>query len=178
MTRNDLIKIIHVAKRNLHLNDLNYQAVLLGATKKESCKDMDYAELKSAYEALKSLGFRKTGRKKTSVRTATHAAEKRPAPRVSVGKVIVAVWATMSRHGFLKDASRPALDAYIQRMTARDNGGVGVASLAWLDDKRAAHVLESLKRWHMRVMIDEITRRGQIPRPGYHLLVEQFETKK
>ncbi|WP_421173787.1 gp16 family protein [Aeromonas enteropelogenes] len=178
MTRNDLIKIIHVAKRNLHLDDLNYQAVLLGATKKESCQDMNYAELKLAYEALKKLGFRKTGSKKSSVKTASRTTEKRPAPRVSVGEVIVAVWVTMGRHGFLKDTSRLALDTYIQRMTARDNGGVGVASLAWLDDKRAAHVLESLKRWHMRMMSDEIKLRGKIPRPGYHLLVEQFEMKK
>lgn len=178
MTRNDLIKIIHVAKRNLHLNDLNYQAVLLGATKKESCKNMNYAELKLAYEALKALGFRKTGRKGAAVKTVAKRVEKRPAPRVSVGQVIVAVWVTMGRHGFIKDASRPALDAYIQRMTARDNGGVGVASLAWLDNKRAAHVLESLKRWHMRLMVDEIKKRKQIPRYGYNLIVEQFETRK
>ncbi len=169
MNRNDLIKIIHVAKRNLHLRDEDYQALLQGATGKESCKDMTFEQLKTAYQALTALGFKKSRGKSMAL------AERRPAPRVSMGDKIVAVWVTMGQHGFIKDTSRHALDAYVARMSKGENGGMGVASIAWLDDKLAYRVLEALKRWHMRVMCDEIIRRGQHPRTGYALLREQFE---
>lgn len=175
MTRNNLIKIIHVAKRRLNLRDEDYQALLMGATGKESCKEMTIKQLEAAYQALRNVGFKKTGKRTL---TSVTPKERRPAPRVSVGEKIIAVWVTMGKHGFINDTSRHALDAYIAKMTKGENGGIGVASLAWLDDKLAAKVLECLKRWHMRVIINEIKRRGQIPKPGYNLLVEQFEMKK
>ncbi|MGY3910765.1 gp16 family protein [Aeromonas piscicola] len=173
MNRNYLIKIIHVAKRNLNLRDEDYQALLLGATGKESCKEMSSEQLKAAYQALSAIGFKKS-RKTTS----TKPQERRPAPRVSIGDKIVAVWVIMGQHGVITDTSRHALDAYVVRMTKAENGGVGVASIAWLDDKLAVRVLEALKRWHMRVMREVIKQRGHVPLSGYGPLVEQFEMKK
>lgn len=174
MTRNELIKIIHVAKRNLGLRDEDYRALLAGATGKESCKEMSDAQLKLTYQAMTAIGFKHRGGRKV----VTKAAERRPAPRANTSEKIIAVWVTMGQHGFISDSSRPALDAYVTRMTKPLNGGVGVASVAWLTEALASRVLEALKRWHMRVMCDEITQRGHSPKVGYERIKEQFEQQR
>lgn len=171
MSRNELIKIIHVAKRNLGLCDEDYRALLAGATGKESCKEMSDAQLKLTYQALTAIGFKHRGNRKGAAK----APERRPAPRVSMGDKIIAIWVTMGRHGVIADTSRAALDAYVARMTKPLNGGVGVASVAWLTDALASRVLEALKRWHMRVMSDQIAQRGYSPKMGYERVKEQFE---
>nr|WP_253264679.1 phage protein GemA/Gp16 family protein [Aeromonas sp. 1805] len=59
----------------------------------------------------------------------------------------------MARQGVIRDGSSCALNAWVQRMTARLNGGVGVAEVGWLDEPLAVKVLEALKRWQHRVGI-------------------------
>ena len=66
--------------------------------------------------------------------------------------------ATMHQHGFVRDGSETALNSYVQRMTVKLNGGVGVAEVGWLDEAMAFKVLEALKAWHRRLMIDALVK--------------------
>ena len=66
--RNQQIKLIHVAKRSLQLNEEAYRAALIGATGKESCTEMTDKELDMVINALKAAGFKKKTKKKSTKR--------------------------------------------------------------------------------------------------------------
>lgn len=55
MSRNDLIKAVHVQARNLGLVDPAYRAILRGITGKASCKDMEDTELEAVVSELEAL---------------------------------------------------------------------------------------------------------------------------
>ncbi|MDO4897081.1 MAG: regulatory protein GemA [Moraxella sp.] len=60
MTKNDkrtLIAKIHIAKKDLAMDDATYRDVLVRVTGKNSCKDMSLSELKAVIKDLKRLGF-------------------------------------------------------------------------------------------------------------------------
>ena len=65
---------------------------------------------------------------------ARHTANKRLCPtagshiRVNEIAKIRAIWCEMARLGIVRDGSETALNHWVQRMTARLNGGVGVAA--------------------------------------------------
>lgn len=56
-TRNALVGKVHLAKKQLGLNDDEYRALLLGATGKESCRDLGIAELSEVLNRCIRLGF-------------------------------------------------------------------------------------------------------------------------
>ncbi|ECC3295628.1 regulatory protein GemA [Salmonella enterica subsp. enterica] len=146
MSRAKLIQLIHVARREAGLDDETYQAKLAAATGKKTCRDMTLPELETALRAFRDSGFkRKTQRSSSRTRSAI------------VGK-IRAVWAEMHAAGFIQCGSDAALDQYVARMTARQNGGGGVARADWLTDALATLVLESLKQWHRRELKAAIIR--------------------
>lgn len=55
--RNKLIQLIHVAKRELSLDDSTYRAVIKNSTGKESSKDCTTPQLRKVLDALKTKGF-------------------------------------------------------------------------------------------------------------------------
>lgn len=150
MTKSQLIKLIHIAKRQLGLDDETYRALLITETKKSSCSKMRKHELEKVYDALKQKGFNYTCIKKGS------------APAVKTAdwrgdiKKIRAIWITMGHQGFISDSRDRPLDAFVERMTKKFTGGLGIKTLAWLDSNLAQHVLESLKNWHIREMVDKL----------------------
>lgn len=56
--KKNLIAKIHIAKKDLCLDDETYRDVLERVTGKTSCKDMSLSELKAVIKDLKRLGFR------------------------------------------------------------------------------------------------------------------------
>lgn len=56
-TRNALVGKVHLAKKQLGLGDDEYRALLLGATGKESCKDLGVAQLSDVLNRFVALGF-------------------------------------------------------------------------------------------------------------------------
>lgn len=150
MTRSQLIKLIHIAKRQLGLDDETYRALLVTETKKSSCSKMLKHELDKIYEAMKLKGFEYTGVKKKHGAPAVKTSDRRDDI-----KKIRAIWITMGHQGFISDSRDKALDAFVERMTKKFTGGLGIKTLAWLDSNLARHVLESLKNWHIREMVDK-----------------------
>lgn len=162
-SRANLIKLIHVAKRKLRLDDDTYRAAIAGVIPgKTSCRDMKINELEQVLKALEDKGFRKT--------KSARLTQPKAAPAVT-DKIRV-IWQIMYRQGFVTDVSEKALNAFVRRTTRLKNGGEGVAKLEWLRGDQASNVLESLKRWHMRCMLEHLPDLGI--RPTYDRVCERY----
>lgn len=154
MSRTSLIKLIHVARRDLQLDDDTYRALLMRKTGKTTCRELTVMQLEQVLDAMKERGFRKQN-KHPRRRFKGHVT-----PREKVYKI----WQQMAEDGFITDGGDAALDKYVERQTAKHNGGQGVSTLAWCHDDALVTVLESLKQWHMRCIRAALTERG-IPLP-------------
>lgn len=144
-----LIAKIHIAKKQLGLDDETYRDLLSTATNgKTSCSKMNAREMTAVLEVLKTKGFKpkkaKTSRRQSPPSGKAHCAE---------ADKITAIWITMHKQGFVRDGSAPALDAYVRRMSAKLNKGAGVSSVLWLNSYMAGRILEMLKLWHKRELI-------------------------
>lgn len=137
-----LIQLIHVAKRELGLDDETYRAALQGVCQKESCKGMTVSELEKVLAHFEAKGFKKRA-KKSKKRMSP--ASKKPV-KASEIRVIRAIWIQASKEGLIYDGSEDALDKWVLRMS-------GVRHVGWLDGHAAFKVLEALKKWHKRLMI-------------------------
>lgn len=146
-----LISAVHVGKNQLGMDDDTYRSLLKQVTGKTSTLKMSLWELKKVLEAMKSKGFKY---KKTSTRRQS------PPSRGATVDKLRAIWITMHQHGFIKDGSEAALDAYVRRQTKSENNGEGIAAAAWLQGETCDKVLESLKYWHRREMAAVLKKNG------------------
>ncbi len=179
--RNQLIKLIHVGKRELALEDDVYRLMLSSITGKTSCKLMNINELEQVLKAMKQKGFKhqvNPNKKPFKRRLSAKSGD----VKTQIDK-INAIWITMFRDGFVRDGSAVALDAYVRRMTHREQGQ-GVDHVGWCTPTQAYTVLESLKRWHHRLMVNALKERKQsIPADGrtgkfapYEVILEAYTT--
>ncbi|UML94854.1 gp16 family protein [Shewanella xiamenensis] len=156
-----LITLINVAKGALRLDEAIYRAMLKHATGKESLRAMNLPELEQALEVFKQKGFKPTLNTNKPRRLSPAAGNSKLA---SIDK-IRAIWITMGHHLVIQDNSESALDAYVRRMTLRsritNNQTQGVDATPWMTEPQAYKVLESLKNWHKRVLIERIIARGE-----------------
>ncbi|OTQ49316.1 gp16 family protein [Gilliamella apis] len=128
------IKLIHIAKTQLNLDDDTYRKLLLTVTKKNSTKDMTIWELEKVLDNLKSKGFKVKSSKKAGRITATE----------PVHKKIRSLWLELADAGEVKNRSEKAINSYVKRIT-------GVEVMNWLTQKQAMVVIESLKSWLERI---------------------------
>lgn len=129
-----LIKLIHVAKRDLKLDDDTYRHLLCETTKKESTRDMSVPQLERVLATLKARGF-----VVKSKQAGTRAQAKDPQ-----SKKIRQLWLQLKMLNALNDSSEAALAAYVKCIT-------GVAALQWLNSQQASLVIETLKKWLIRL---------------------------
>lgn len=57
-TKKILMAKIHIAKKDLHLDDDTYRDVLWRVTGKRSCKDMTFAQLQDVVKDMENSGFK------------------------------------------------------------------------------------------------------------------------
>lgn len=126
--RDRLIRIVHIAKRQLGLDDGEYRQILRASSGKESCALMNGAELERLVSEFEKMGFRRTGK---------GAPDGKKSERKIV-RLIFGLWTELGRRGLIENASRPALLAFVQRQT-------GIGHPDWLDNAQAARVVEALK---------------------------------
>lgn len=141
--RNKLIQLIHVAKRDLQLEDDTYRAILQRIGKVSSTSEMTVPNLMMVLEHMKKSGFK--------VRTTkpTKAKPSRPLAQDAESKKVRALWLFLHEIGIVKNPSEAALAAYVKRMT-------GVEALQWVDGLQAATLIEALKKWAMRKLPDVV----------------------
>lgn len=130
------IKLIHIAKKQLNLDDDTYRHLLTSETKKTSTKDMTVWELEKVIKNLKDKGFKVRSNSKKEKITATEPMHKK----------IRSLWLTLAEKGAVKNSSERALNAYIKRIT-------GVELMNWLSDPESIKVIETLKKWLSRVEV-------------------------
>lgn len=122
---------IHVAKKQLGLDDADYRAVLQRATGKASAGAMTEPERLQALAAFEKLGFKP---------------KSRPAGRAPHVKHIYALWGDLQKRGAVARGPKgaPALRAFVKRQT-------GAAAPEFLTPVAAASVTEALKSWVERI---------------------------
>lgn len=131
-----LIKLIHVARRELGMDDDTYRLLLSGmkglggAT---STADLSVPNLYRVLEQLKQRGFKVRSNKK-----------QRPLAADDQSKKIRALWLALHDQGEVRDPSEEALAKFVMKMT-------GVQALQWLSSEQASQVIENLKKWQRRV---------------------------
>ncbi|MCG5047326.1 regulatory protein GemA [Pectobacterium brasiliense] len=136
MTKNQLIKLIHIAKRDLQLDDDTYRQLLINVTGKTSTRDMTVPQLDTVLSAMKKRGFKiKAAKKANNTRQLDDSPQSRK---------IRSLWLEMADAGIIRDRSEAALARWVKRET-------GVDSLQWLNSEQASVIIEKLKQWQRRV---------------------------
>jgi len=146
-TRQSLIRLIHVAKRDLALDDETYRAMLVAATGQASSANLSVPQLERVLAHMKKSGFTvKHKARADRPRYSPHTAGtlSRPIHQDAQSRKIRALWLSLHEMGAVRDASEAALGAYVKRITRID-------SLRWLDADQASHVIETLKQWQARI---------------------------
>lgn len=132
-SRNQLIKLIHVAKRSLNMDESSYRHILQTIGGAASAADLSVPKLELVLEHLKKCGFTVRSNKKPQRKLADD----------QQSKMIRGLWLELANFGVVKDPSEQALASFVKRMTK-------VSALQWLSSKQASQVIENLKQWRDR----------------------------
>lgn len=134
-----LIKLIHVARGKLALDEDSYRGIVgKYAKNKTSASDCSVPELERIFDHMKRAGFKvqkPAGAKPAETRRMD------TSPEVQKAR---ALWLLLHQLGAVKNPAEAALAAYARRQ-------IGVDDLAWAGP-RIAELIEALKKWAVRVL--------------------------
>lgn len=136
-TRLRYIKLIHVARREMRMDDETYRLMLSGMTGLDgatSTADLSVPNLQRVLEQLKQRGFKPRPNK----------AGTRPRANDEQSRKIRSLWLELHDLGAVRDPSEEALASFVKSMTK-------VSALLWLNVAQASRVIENLKQWQHRV---------------------------
>lgn len=153
--RQRLIRLIHVAKRDLSLDDDTYRSILLRFGRKESSSDLTVPELEQVLEHLKRSGFKVRSKGKPAKPKAVKAKPSRPLAQDAESKKIRALWLFLHELGAVNNPSEEALASYVKRIA-------GVDALQWISGEQAERLIETMKKWAMRFLPDAV--KALVPR--------------
>lgn len=133
--RQHLIKLIHVAKRDIGLDEDTYRGILRSCSSngKTSSSDLTIPELEKAISHMKKCGFKVKPKGKPTRKLASD----------DQSKMIRGLWLELHEYGYVENPSESALASFVKRMTKIDD-------LHWLDTDQASKVTEELKQWRGR----------------------------
>lgn len=136
LDRRKLLAKVHVAKKQLGLDEETYRDVLERVTGLRSAKELEERELLRVLAAFRNAGW-------SASMNPANGAQPRKSDKPHVRK-IWAVWADMCRTGLVAaEDKRKALRAFVENRT-------GVTDPEWLTAEQATVVIESLKHWRNR----------------------------
>lgn len=151
MTRT-LQKTIHVACRELGLDQDDRRALQLEVCGKTSMSDMNEDDLKKVLARLKKAGF-----KQRSNRAPKH----KLAPRSDL-RLVHVLWKKLGDAGALERPGRDGLNAFIRASFGEAWGSVPADIDMLRDAEKINAVVRALKSWGKRVGIDfDFDRRGR-----------------
>lgn len=136
----DTLKIIHVARKELGLDEETYRAMLHRVTGKASLRAMSERQRLAVVQELKNKGFR--------IRASKGG---KPLPRAFQGhsRMIHALWKSCHLLGVIENPSRDALRAFCKRFVAHRQDGVAVDP-DMLSREQATPIIEALKKMEAR----------------------------
>ena len=123
---------IHVAKKQLGLDDDTYRAVLVRVTGKDSAKGMTEAERQRVVEEMRKRGFKKASKPSKSRAAGPYRAK------------LQALWIALWNLGLVDDRSDDAMTAFVRRQAKLDH------TRFLIDQEDAMAVIEALKDWMAR----------------------------
>ncbi len=126
---------IHLARKQMALDDETYRDLLQRVTGQRSCTTCADAELHRVLAEFQRLGW-----------TAKPARVRSDTAQV---RMIYAIWADL--RPLLKDAGDEALRGFVRRQTKSAVHPDGVDAPEWLNGVDAAKVIEGLKGWLARL---------------------------
>ncbi len=130
----DLLAKIHIAKKELALDEATYRAILSRVTGCDSAKGLAVGKLISVLDEFKRLGWAPPSRGR--------AGDRRMGDGIQEAK-IRALWLALWNLGAVEDPSEAALGAYVKRIG-------GVDAPRFLRPAGARRVIETLKQWGAR----------------------------
>lgn len=173
-----LVQLIHIAKNQLNMDEESYRAMLKRLTNKTSSTKCTVIELHKILHELQSKGAKvKYFPKRGGLSRYSPTTGKTKVNSEIVHK-IRAVWITMGKQGFLRDGSETALNAYVRKVINNKNRPTLVLNVGALYSYDAAKILEMLKKWHKRVMmqaIDKVEKTDWDQKVSYERVAEYFE---
>ncbi len=134
--RNAELAAIHVAVKQLGLDDGTYRAFLFATTGHRSAAELDDTQRQKVIELMRSRGFKRTP------------AEEKRARRMADNRqlaMIRGLWKKLRYAGALADPSERHLSSFVKKMT-------GIERAEWLNPEQAIKVIEALKSWLARVV--------------------------
>lgn len=137
----NLIKLIHVAKTKLGIEDEVYRDILESTTGKTSSKLLTPAQLEAVLDRLKQLGFKVESKDKAGVKNLASDAQSR---------LIRHLWLQLYEAGQVKNGSELALAKFVENR-------VGVSALQFLSSKHADMIINHLREWCKRCGIERVT---------------------
>ena len=149
MSRQSELAKIHIAKKDLGMEDDAYRAMLLDVAKVESSSKLDFHGRHAVLNRMKELGWKpkrkKVGPKsrqpqKTKVEFLGNTIEMQRS-RKSLGDKIRALWIELYDLGIVKNKSEAALMAYVKRMTQGK-----FEAPQFCDTPEAVMIIEALKK--------------------------------
>ena len=134
----DHVKIIHVARRELGMDEDAYRLMLERVTGVASLRAMSVRQKIEVIDELKRMGFR--------IKSGGHKLPKAFAPH---SRQIHALWKSCYRLGVIENPSREALRAFCKRFVAHGNETVAVDP-DLLSRDQAAPVIAALRAMETR----------------------------
>lgn len=167
--RAELAKI-HIAKKQLGLDDDAYRDLLEAITKQRSAAKLTAAQRQAVLEEFKKRGFRDS-------RSPRSAPARAKAKTLAVGpefSKIRALWLSLYHLGEVRDSSEGAILAFAQSTKI----GAEVDALQWLDGEDRDKLIKALKGWCARVGFEQSTAdyRKSIERRREHAQLEPLRT--
>ncbi|MFT3759022.1 gp16 family protein [Thauera sp.] len=158
-----LVRLIHVARRDLGMADDTYRRLVAQyANGKSSSSECSVPELNRIFDHMKRAGFKV--RKPKTVKPV----ERRPLATDPEATKLRAIWLLLHAIGATRSNSEAALAAYVKRMT-------GVDDLHFTRGADKYHAIEGLKAWAARELpaainarIGELVAVGTLP-TGLHV---------
>lgn len=132
--RNAELAMIHIARKDLGLDDDTYRDVLWTVGRVRSSKDLDWTGRKKLLEHFKAKGWKPSAPRKAK-------ATKPVAP--GQPGLVRSLWDELHAAGKVRDPSDQALGAWLRR-----NGWP--ERVEWLDGKQVTSAIEALKKWLAR----------------------------
>ena len=145
MTANTVLKTIHVAVRDLGMDNDTRRDLQLLVTGKESLKEMTGAEQLAVLDALKERGFKPSMGKASR----TH---RRPATRGDI-RFCHVLWGKLVKAGVVELPGAVGLNAFIRARFEKSWGAVPFDIDGLRDWKQIATVIEALKAMCVRAEI-------------------------
>ena len=144
--RRGMLAKVHIAKKQMGLEDADYRAVLERVVHHSSASDCTDADLHVLLSEFRRLGWKETGQRRTSAQ-----------PHV---RKIYAIWGDM--RGLLEHADDEALRSFVKRQTRSVKNPDGIGSPEWLGPDEANKVIEGLKAWRARLLRAQGATHGEV----------------